>query len=41
MMMTTLVHFQVASVTSHVRDMIKKVREKVLQTSKVELFLWY
>uniref|UniRef100_A0A672T2F2 Neuroguidin-like n=1 Tax=Sinocyclocheilus grahami TaxID=75366 RepID=A0A672T2F2_SINGR len=28
---------QVASVTSHVRDLIKKVREKAYQTSKVEV----
>lgn len=34
-------YFQVASVTSHVRDLIKKVREKAYQTSKVEVFLWY
>lgn len=31
--------FQVASVTSHVRDLIKNVREKAYQTSKVEVFL--
>lgn len=37
----TLSYFQVVSVTSHVRDLIKKVREKAYQTSKVEVFLWY
>lgn len=34
-------YFQVASLTSHVRDLIKNVREKAYQTSKVEVFLWY